>query len=241
MLALTASNAPSCIICKDNHQLFQCKTFLAKTAKERVQFVKFARVCLYCLRTHHFSSNCKSSNCKICRANHNTLLQLKSEAINHNEIASSMPSTSTHNIVNCVSAFASNHETLLATAEVLLSDGQGKMHVARVLLDAAAKSNFVTENLVNRLKLKTHNYNFNVSAFNNNASTLNVCATIHVSSKNENLAFYLPCFVTPSITSQLSRNSFDMSELKPPQNIDLADEHFKQSREVDILINATTS
>lgn len=176
VLTSSVSNESNCIVCTKNHPLYRCSKFLSKSIRERIQIVKNAKNCFNCLNSGHFNTTCKASKCRTCGLNHSTLLHINKEPSNQFETdTQSIQSTSKDNIVNCVSAFASKFETLLATAEVFISGNDGKLHKARALLDLAATSNFVTENLVQRLQLKTHKYEFNINAFNKKSSTLNAC------------------------------------------------------------------
>lgn len=72
---------------------------------------------------------------------------------------------------------------------------RGKDHLIRLLLDPAATNNFITKDLVKRLQLKTHENSFDISGFNNNTSTLTSCTTAHISSRNSNYSFDLPCII----------------------------------------------
>lgn len=233
----------NCILCNTNHMIFYCKKFLQKNVNDRIKLIKTAKACFNCLKIGHFTNNCKATKCKLCNAAHNTLLHTNQENVTKEKelLKQTNDVANKDNVVNCVSTFAANHETLLATAEVFITDKNGKMHKVRALLDPAATSNFVTEDLVRRLNLKTHENTFGVNAFNKGSVTLNSCTTVNVSSMHSNYQFTLPCIISPNITTKLPRVSFDTSNLQIPKDISLADKKFNQSRDVDLLINATMS
>ena len=61
---------------------------------------------------------------------------------------------------------------LLPTAEVYVFNEQGNKHVARALLESASHSNFITQQLVDKLGLKAENINMKVSGINQGMSSL---------------------------------------------------------------------
>lgn len=63
-----------CPLCKGNHLVFRCQTFLNLNAKERFDRIKKLKLCINCLKQKHYNKVCKSSNCKKCNKPHNTLL-----------------------------------------------------------------------------------------------------------------------------------------------------------------------
>lgn len=67
------SGDSSCVMYSGNHGLQDCQVFLKMSVKDRASEVKKKRLCIKCFRGFH-GQNCKSSNCKTCKGNHNTLL-----------------------------------------------------------------------------------------------------------------------------------------------------------------------
>lgn len=65
---------PCCPYCQQDHYLFACQAFVNLNAEEKYNEVKKLRLCVNCLRSGHSSRECKSSRCKKCNLNHNTLL-----------------------------------------------------------------------------------------------------------------------------------------------------------------------
>ena len=61
---------------------------------------------------------------------------------------------------------------MLPKAEVYVFDEQGNKHIARALLDSASQSNFITQQLVDKLGLKTENINMTVPGINQGMSSL---------------------------------------------------------------------
>src|SRR6185369_7069435 len=76
------SSVPSCITCKQNHLLFQCKSFGELSVEARRNLVKDKQLCFNCLRSGHRISACKSTQtCRKCGQRHNTLLHLENNQI----------------------------------------------------------------------------------------------------------------------------------------------------------------
>lgn len=232
----------NCNYCKGNHSIYTCTQFLDKDANSKYKIIKDLNLCVNCLRKGHSTKYCKSSSCKKCPGKHNTLLHFE-KAPNTEQLSSQstqeLPSQPT--IANCSSFINSNSETLLQTAEVIVLDKQGNKHIARALLDPGAQSNFITESLAKRLNLEKHNSNHIVNAFNMHNTVINHCTTLRIKSATSDYEFNLPCLLTPHITNAIPIRSFSISELNIPKTISLADSRFNLSRDIDILINSTTS
>ncbi|XP_066592933.1 uncharacterized protein [Prorops nasuta] len=73
------TNTTNCIVCKDQHLLYQCPEFLKMTVPNRIDSVKRAKLCINCLRRH--TGQCMRSKCKQCHKKHNTLLHLNKEEL----------------------------------------------------------------------------------------------------------------------------------------------------------------
>ena len=75
----SASSAPEkskiCPFCKGGHYLSSCSEFAGKGMEERTNFMKEQKRCFSCLRTGHFSRQCKSRHtCQKCKGRHPTVL-----------------------------------------------------------------------------------------------------------------------------------------------------------------------
>ncbi|XP_071652908.1 uncharacterized protein [Temnothorax longispinosus] len=66
----------SCPLCKTNHLLHQCSTFLSKTPSQRFDFIKRNKRCINCFSIKHAVKECTNSHlCKQCQSRkHHTLL-----------------------------------------------------------------------------------------------------------------------------------------------------------------------
>lgn len=135
-------------------------------------------LCFNCLKAKHTSKQCLSPNCCLkCGKRHHTLLHLNDSrnAVNQDTLETTRQDTlmvsapsgsnttdpgnivsdggiSTVTYVTAPQAIASN-SILMMTAEVILSGPNGHQMVARALLDPASTASFVTERVVQCLKL----------------------------------------------------------------------------------------
>ena len=128
---------------------------------------------------------------------------------------------------------------LLATALVYIYNAQGVRTPVRALLDSGSQNSFLTQELVNKLGKETYDKQLHISGLSQIGSTTNKMIDLVVHSKAcPRQKFNLSCAVLPSITCELPQVDIDISKLKIPQNIRLADEEFGSSRKVDMLIGA---
>jgi hypothetical protein len=107
-----------------------------------------------------------------------------------------------------------------------------------VLLDCGSQTNFITENLIKKLKLKTYNTKVPVSGIHGNITNLTKGTNIKIKSLHDNYETNLNCLVSQQITSLLPLTSFNKSSLRIPAGIRLADMNFNKSAPIDILIGA---
>ncbi|XP_023229230.1 uncharacterized protein LOC111629544 [Centruroides sculpturatus] len=71
-----------CILCKQNHPVYTCDSFLRLEASQRNDVVAKNNLCFNCLSDRHKLSSCNSKSCcKICRKRHNTLLHREKQAM----------------------------------------------------------------------------------------------------------------------------------------------------------------
>lgn len=61
----------TCLLCKGNHSLMTCKSFLEKSINDRVKWVNEKKLCNNCLSNSHEKNDCTSKFvCKICSKKH---------------------------------------------------------------------------------------------------------------------------------------------------------------------------
>lgn len=171
---LHATNAVtiSCEYCKGSHKLCFCKTFAGESYATRHAFVTNNRMCYNCLGSNHSVRFCqKVTNCQICKRRHHSLLHPKeviTSTANYSKvdhahddgseedvcITTDSSSNEVTPIVNCFAKGSAKHEILLATALIRAESKTGDWQVIRALLDQGSQASFVTEEVVQTLRLK---------------------------------------------------------------------------------------
>lgn len=151
--------------------------------KKRFEFVKAQDMCINCLNRGHEISNCKASTCKTCNKRHHSLLHFINEESNIPSIED-FQNENASNTVNLHSQL--NAETLLSTALISIIDSYGVSHTCRALLDCGSQSNYMTEELANRLQFRRNPVNIPILGIGNNQSTISAIINANINSKFTN-------------------------------------------------------
>ena len=146
---------------------FNVNSFENKIHTHANENSKIAKIMDKLPQKRSFLRDCKSSKCKTWGNSHNTLLHHDTHHSRSNSQEAIIPEVSLLTINKCSTKTSTPGQVLLPTAEVFVFDEQGNKHIARVLLDWASQSNFITQKLVNKLGLKTEN--INTSVWGNNS------------------------------------------------------------------------
>lgn len=147
-----------CSFCGKKHKSENCYAVLNLDGKERGEKIKGLGLCFKCLKGGHMSRECKAHiKCTRCNGMHNVLmcgvkldLSLKKEE--DKESKSGDTSAKPENVV-LLSGQGSNC-TILQTAKVQVSTGDGDIVVAKVMFDNGADRTYVSSNFVKRCKPK---------------------------------------------------------------------------------------
>lgn len=81
------SEQKRCVMCKENHALHRCSSFLKLTVQARRKVVREKQLCQNCLRDSHFSKDCTWRACLRCNVKHNSLLCSENPKNNNSTIA----------------------------------------------------------------------------------------------------------------------------------------------------------
>lgn len=246
--AAPGSSAAACVFCGGSHRIYDCSTFLAKSVEDRKTEAVRLKLCINCLRKGHSSRQCRLGPCTICKKYHNGLLHRQNtQTVN---VANVQPSTSvtdvevqqdscdgTNNVVNNMSLLTNNC-MLLSTAIVDIYNPVSKKHfTVRALLDSGSQCSLITDRLKNKLQLTSQPTSVDIIGVGNMtlSNAVQRC-TIHVKSKHSNYDVNITCLVLPHISGSIPNKSIDISQIKLPSNIKLADPTFNISAPIDLLI-----
>lgn len=151
----------------------------------------------------------------------NTIPSGSQELIQHNTQGMSLTS-------NTLSALSiKNVHVLLATACVTIYNSQGVPITAKVLLDSASQSSFISENLVKKLNFNPYCKTLNISGISGSTiiSDRMINLVMH-SNVYENKNFRISCSILPRITCMLPQVNINTSKFNIPDKIILANPFF---------------
>ena len=172
-----ANTNKTCLACKKaNHPFYSCKSFQALSHERKLGVVKGSRLCMNCLDSGHFVKECPSSRrCKKCQQPHHSLMHIDSKSENR-KAAKAGPrlrsGESTDVVMANVSRTTQHKQVLLLTCKVQILGPNGSTTQARVLLDSASSTSFITQRLARRLGLKRKRVDMTISGIGGNLSPL---------------------------------------------------------------------
>jgi len=164
--SLVSTSEIKCYACDLSHTIYKCPSFLSLTVAERIKRVNVLGLCKVCLRKHEVKRCLSQNNCYKSHIAHNTLLHLimpqKYNAKNSDEASNKQAAdTST-----CAHASSVDHENELLSTAVVRAIGKCTISVlCRSLLDSGSQSNFITEEIVQALKLKKIETNHQIKRY----------------------------------------------------------------------------
>ena len=100
--------------------------------------------------------------------------------------------------------FISNEDHLF-TASIRVKNHENYYIEGRVLLDSGSQSNFVTEEFVQRLKLKTVENKIEIKGINQHISHAVKSVNLKITSRFDTYGLDLHCIVLPKITQNLPK------------------------------------
>ncbi|KAG5870393.1 hypothetical protein JTB14_020147 [Gonioctena quinquepunctata] len=106
------------------------------------------------------------------------------------------------------------------------------------MLDSGSQSNFITNHLANKLKLKTFRIHIPVAGINNSISNIWNKIETFIYSIDGKYKAKETFLVIDKIAETMPQISFDITTIHLPKNIILADSTFNESKPIDILLGA---
>lgn len=248
-----------CLNCGESHYINQCNRLLTLNPVARIRVIKRLGLCLNCMGSNHILPNCRSSNCRLCKGKHHTLLHIPTDTKPNSKFSVSaqstlhanepMPSTSstsksfnllTNQGTTSPSEVKVTHQkhVILSTAQIRVIDHSNQAHIMRALLDSGSQSNFIiiTENAFNQLNMTSRTVDLEVLGFNEQVTKLNKICQLNIQSKNGSFATNVSCFIVPIICN--SPNHMNGIHFKIPKRFQLADDKFYEGGEIDLILGA---
>nr|CAH7737235.1 unnamed protein product [Callosobruchus chinensis] len=228
-----------CLLCKKDHALSSCSVFVKLNINERIDRAKQLRLCLNCLKPGHFSRICRASTCKKCNYKHHVLLHIEKVSRSAHETEGQQSiSNSSEGAGNSValSAYSSRNYGLLSTALVRVVGTNGKSFIVRAVLDSGSQSSYLIADLCDTLGIQKEKMNLTVEGINNTVSQIKFKCSVELQSLSHDYKKVIDCLVVPEITGLIPSVPVDISKIKIPQNIALADPNFNVPSKISLLI-----
>ncbi|XP_054709241.1 uncharacterized protein LOC129218946 [Uloborus diversus] len=257
----------NCIKCHGVHPLFKCVKFKSMDFTGRKNFVKRNQLCYLCLNVHRVK-DCPNSHlkCMLCQAKHNTLLH---ENIKGNTASVSeylvekkrFPTTVEENdnpresfspdceldsnnvnrgVISSTSVNNTRSVSFLPTAQVVVQDSSGKSYTFRALLDSGSECSFISENLMNVLRLRRKNDRISLTGIAEvSAGQTRGSVMLDIGSKFSNERIEVKAYILNKLTAQLPSEFLDLKDLDYIKAINnLADKEFMRPQPIDIILGS---
>lgn len=254
---VTMGNKPSsyirkdlCPKCSGEHQLNTCPEFLSLSNDARLQLLPTFKVCFNCFAKTHFANNCRKQGCRICKRKHSVLVHVtnKQKATVHGEHTDDVsvtPATDQNNLTLSASVSSATvdvnrrcGDVILSTALVKLYDSNNREHIGRAVLDSGSTSSLLSDKMFRLLNLPYNNIDLSVQGINNATTNINKMCNLRLQSLDDTFIRNVNCFVLPSLTDNVPSRTVNISHLKIPTNVCLADPHFYRPASVDLILGA---
>ncbi len=243
--ASAESGRNHCILCtSERHPLYACPKFRVMSHDVKLSTLKQNNLCLNCFSSGHFVKQCKSAHrCRKCQRPHHTLLHLETQG----DASHQTPHQSSHSVDHPATSQVASHtavklrsSSLLMTCRILVFASDGLPVKVRALLDNGSTSSFVSERLVQSLRLPRSQHRIQVSGISGSSASSPVqsVASFQISSTHANgRKIDLTAIVLPRVTCDLpvSPVSFDLSWTHLA-GLPLADPSFGDPQCVDVLL-----
>ena len=240
---VTAANKFSCAVCKQNHLIYQCPSFLAKTPQDRYSIIRQQNRCANCFSSKHSTAQCKSAHCcKECQLKHHTLLHFRTTNDASNAKIRTSPAAADHevkNVLNLASHKPIKTSILFSAARVRVHSQGGRCTVVRALLDQGSAATLITESLAQLLRLEKETQFTMISGIGETQSVARYVAPIIITPvKKSEPAYSTHAIIIQKLTRYVPPRL--NSSIKWPHllGLELADEDPMSSEPVSMIIGA---
>ena len=231
-----------CIFCGKEHWNDECKT--VSSVKERKEKLKSKGKCFNCLRPRHQGKCKRQKPCHYCKkVGHNRALCLtrdKREPKNaeNGMIAGDESENEEETLIEEEGLLSAGENVIMQTALIEAMDGdESTSETTRVLMDTGSSRTYITQDLVEKLKLKTEDKNrLTVFTFGGKKpkEMTSPVVTIVLKSKDGN-TLKVKANVVPKICAQINRHPVHLEDkMKFQRAFRLADT-LPTSREVSTI------
>lgn len=236
-----------CVLCKGVHPLIKCDQFLNLGPCERHGVIKGEKLCFGCFSKNHSYKWCKEKpKCRVCDGVHHTLLHFPKRVAEEpsGESKESFQGESQVSDSAQVSVLASTllspAAVLFATALVDVRDKYGRYQRVRALLDSASQASFMSDKFAKRLGLSRSPLNVPICGLNQmcTSSKLGSVTAVVRPHQKPNPSFEIDFLVVSTVCDGLARVNTLPTSWDHIQGLELADPHFSNPGDVDLLLGA---
>ncbi|GFW35054.1 integrase catalytic domain-containing protein [Trichonephila clavipes] len=223
------------------------------SVQEKSNKVRYLNLCFNCLG-HHLIKNCFKLNrkCRVCNANHNSLLcktsvpRPISEPHQNRNLPSPQSSSgviydpSPATVINpqtatCLYNEVGEKSILFSTAKVKVQSAAGGWLVMIAILDSGSQKCLCSLEAFNFLGLEKYSMKSTIVGLN--GACISVRKRISAEISNESsFKRKLNFLIVPKITGCVPTQPLDLTKIKLPQNIRYADAEFNIPKPIDILL-----
>lgn len=129
-----------------------------------------------------------------------------------------------------------NKQVFLMTAMVTLHSKDGIAHQVRALLDSGSQVNLLSKSVVKKLNLQKCSANVPVVGVGSVRSQIRHEVAVTIASNYSDFTATIDCLVTPKIAGTIPSLNVNVDSWGIPTGLELADETFNRSRELEMLI-----
>ncbi|KAJ8896633.1 hypothetical protein PR048_001977 [Dryococelus australis] len=200
----------------------KCPDFASASVEERCTFVKDCGLCFNCLVAGHAGRQCTSSRCRLCHRYHHTFLHCNDNTHHH-------PQDRVEIEVN------NHHARLVALSQSLLTSAIVNIQDSKTLLDSGSEASFVSENCVQKLRLRKEYLWITISGLTSKTVGQNV-SMVHLNIRpmfSEGLSYTVKALVLPKLTGLLPKEP-----IKPKNNLMHFEGSYVPPGHIDVLLGA---
>ncbi len=139
----------SCVMCKKNHKLEVCLSYLNLPLKDREQVVKDNKICFKCLTPGHFSKTCrKKKPCAVCNKLHPTSLHRYTTSVDSSSSGGDNSGTTF-----CSDTLTDGKCSMILPVKVSHTDRPEQEVQVYALLDSQSDTCFILDHVADHLGL----------------------------------------------------------------------------------------
>ena len=223
-----------CLLCRpEKHPLYLCSKWLGFSLQQRLAQIQSRKLCSNCLAVGHTTEACKSTyRCRDCGLNHHTTLHPPTPTS-----AAPPPSVTVNSATIQQDPI---QESLMMTAQVLLTGPQGHTVKARAFIDPGAAMSLISSKVAQRLKLPLAKTQLQFSAvLATPCKSVKHITDLSISPLQGGPSVAVRAAVVPKVTGDIPSKEIDpVDNLPHLVGLGLADPTFFLPGKVDILLGS---